>query len=1792
VSRLSVRVSVSLAVFVLFLNCLTEGAFAQQQTPVFTPGNLIVSVGGCATQGGTCTNVPFSGNASMINGPLGGYSDDQGSPWTLFQYSVNGASSATYVNSLQLPQAASGANFPISNDYGSLSEGTLQLSGDGRYLTIMGYGLDAPTFNSNYLNYCPGSTDAANACVPSNLNPAMAQTGSLTGQTYPGNTPVPRVAALVDPYGNVNTSTALYNIYNQNDARSAYTLNGSTIYVSGQGCKTYSTDLLCDNTATLYDNTMGIYLSPVGGINETPTPITGPDNGPTGCLQSGSTIPCTSSEDTRMVTIYNGALYVSIDSKPGSSSGGYNRGMIGTLGNPPATSLYSCASNGGTCPTGDGPYGPSIMPGLGNSGGTGKLTMTSATGNGLNTSANNTNINLAPQNFFFASPSVLYVADTGSPKNSSNGPDLACMQANGTTFTGSVTSGSKTLSAPAGTFTAASVGAYIYGTGITFGTTISTYNSSSSVTMSAKATASGANESILLSTSSKTIGDGGLQKWVNSAADGSGTWSLEYTLYNGLNLILNSDCNPSAPIGPGGDGATGLYGVTGVVNPTTGVATLYVTSYPNNDLINSYLYGITDTLTTTSNPGTAFTELAAAPSDSVFRGVSMAPSLPNGSETITSTPSGLTFTAGGSSCGAAAGTYITPTTLAMTGTCRLSTSATQTGGNNPTNPATTTYNFASWQDGSTNAASDTIAAPSTTGVYNIAFQTIPAVTFPTASAITYGQPLSASTLTGGSAAVSINGTAVPGTFAFTAPSTVPSTGTSQQSVTFTPMDTADYASVTGTVSVTVDQATTTISVLPTVGPLTYGQQLSAASLNGGSAVSGSATVSGTFAFTTPTTVPPLGTSSQSITFTPADPTDYSTATGTVMVTVSQAGAMISITNTTQTYSGSPEGVTVTTSPSGLSYTASYTGTGSTSYGPTSTPPTNPGTYSVLVTITDTNYSGQQSGTLTINQLDPTAALALMSGAPMTTPYGTTVYLELSTATAPQCPTGTAQLFVDNTASGTPVTLSSPCSQPVQFSIATLTAGQHSIYVAYSGDTYFESENTNTLTYTVTPNTTTVTLATSSSNVNVDQAVTFTATITPAVSGAAPTGTVTFSDGGNQIGTGTTLTTTSPYTSTFTTSSLAAGSHSITASFTDTDGNFTGNSSQVNTEVVNLIVPVISWTPSPTEFPYGTPLGSGQLDASGATDGNGNPVSGSFTYNFASGTVLPVGTANLIATFTPTDPNTYASNSESVTLTIDPDAPAVTLSTSSLSFPSTVAGSTSTLPVTITNSGNATLNVTAIGNSGTNPSAFSHTSNCGGNPIAPGASCTAQVSFTPGAAGSFSATLDITDNAADSPQAVTLTGTATAGPTASLSTTALSFPSTQVGATHTLPVTVTNTGSGNLVFTSITNTGANPSLFSHTSNCGNGVSIASGSSCTIQVIFTPTAAGTFSATLNVTDNATGSPQTVALGATATAGPAVTLSPTSLSFPSTQVGSASTLPVTVMNSGSANLSVSLISNTGVNASLFTHTSTCGNGTTIAPGSSCTIQVIFTPTAAGTFSATLNVTDNATGSPQSVALSATATAGPAVTLSPTSLSFPSTQVGSTSTLPVTVMNSGSANLSVSLISNTGANASLFTHTSTCGNGATIAPGSSCTIQVIFTPTAAGTFSATLNVTDNATGSPQTVALSATATAGPVVTLSTTSLAFPAGITVGSTSTLSYTITNSGSGTLNVSSITNTGTNPSNFTHTSNCGGNPLTANQSCTVKVTFAPSAAGAFSATMNITDDATGSPQSVALSGTGN
>ncbi len=218
---------------------------------------------------------------------------------------------------------------------------------------------------------------------------------------------------------------------------------------------------------------------------------------------------------------------------------------------------------------------------------------------------------------------------------------------------------------------------------------------------------------------------------------------------------------------------------------------------------------------------------------------------------------------------------------------------------------------------------------------------------------------------------------------------------------------------------------------------------------------------------------------------------------------------------------------------------------------------------------------------------------------------------------------------------------------------------------------------------------------------------------------------------------------------------------------------------------------------------------------------------------------------------------------------------------------------------------------------------------------------------------------------------------------------------------------------------------------------------------------------------------------------------------------------------------------------------------------------------------------------------------TPAPAATLSPSTLTFASTHVGSTSTTQtVTVKNTGSTALALTNggIAFTGANASSFTKAATTCSSS-LAVGASCTITVEFKPAAAGALSAKLSVADNAVGSPQTVALNGTGTSTyPAVKLSATSVAFGNQKSGSTSAAKSFTVTNSGTASLALTSITLTGTEANNFSLSKTCGST-LAANASCTVSVTFKPVSKGAKAATVSVADNATGSPQKVAVSGSG-
>ncbi len=456
--------------------CVTVRLASAAPINGFMPGDLVISTVSCSV------------SAAVCNSTSGGL--DTASPITLQEFQLGaGGTIAMPVGTLTLPQTSLGANSAISGEYGSASEGFLQLSTNGRSLAMMGYGVNAGTFNG-----APLSTYGT---------AALGQTTSLTAANQTGTvyTTVPRVVALIGANGSVNTSTALTGVFNTNNPRSAATVDGSSFYVSGQG-------------ASKTDTTQGVFLAPLGATTATPI-----DN----------------ATDTRVASILNegggNTLYVSRDYNP-PGSGGQNFSNVSSLTGPsgglPTTST-------GLVTTHIVP--PASPPSLG--GNNGSINLTADIANAVNNSRIGKFVYVSPEEFFFASPSILYVADSGQPKNGN--------------------------------------------------------------------------------ANAAALGEGGLQKWALSG----GVWTLDYDLYNGLDLVNNANANSATPTAPG---VTGLFGLTGDVIGDQ--VDLFATSYGLNELSPSYLYEITDTLADTTiaeASGESFTRLYSAPAGTSIRGVAFAP---------------------------------------------------------------------------------------------------------------------------------------------------------------------------------------------------------------------------------------------------------------------------------------------------------------------------------------------------------------------------------------------------------------------------------------------------------------------------------------------------------------------------------------------------------------------------------------------------------------------------------------------------------------------------------------------------------------------------------------------------------------------------------------------------------------------------------------------------------------------------------------------------------------------------------------------------------------------------------------------------------------------------------------------------------------------------------------------------------------------------------------------------------------------------------------------------------------
>jgi hypothetical protein len=313
------------------------------------------------------------------------------------------------------------------------------------------------------------------------------------------------------------------------------------------------------------------------------------------------------------------------------------------------------------------------------------------------------------------------------------------------------------------------------------------------------------------------------------------------------------------------------------------------------------------------------------------------------------------------------------------------------------------------------------------------------------------------------------------------------------------------------------------------------------------------------------------------------------------------------------------------------------------------------------------------------------------------------------------------------------------------------------------------------------------------------------------------------------------------------------------------------------------------------------------------------------------------------------------------------------------------------------------------------------------------------------------------------------------------------------------------------------------------------------------------------------------------------PAIALAPSSLSFASQPVSTASVAQnITVTNTGSASLTVSQVAISQAQLPLgpqteFASTDTCVQAN-IAVGQSCTISVRFVPVATGARSATMTIYANVAGGQSTVALSGTATAAGAVILAPIALTFPQTGVNATSAAEnITISNTGSATVAIGAPAISG---DFTISANTCAT--TLAANTGCTVAITFAPKASGARTGTFTITGDS--SVLTASLNGTAVLPATDALSPTSLTFAAQALGTGSRAQQVTLANSGDVALTLISAQATG----DFTAVNSCG-NSLAAHSICAISVVFQPKSLGTQAGTLIVADQYRS--QTITLNGTG-
>ncbi|RXH55936.1 EF hand domain/PKD domain protein [Granulicella sibirica] len=550
----------------------------------------------------------------------------------------------------------------------------------------------------------------------------------------------------------------------------------------------------------------------------------------------------------------------------------------------------------------------------------------------------------------------------------------------------------------------------------------------------------------------------------------------------------------------------------------------------------------------------------------------------------------------------------------------------------------------------------------------------PNITWPPIAAITQGAALSAAQLN--ATVTGLNNATLPGNFSYTPPAgTILQSGTQPLSLLFTPTDLADYTTGIATNSVVVNKAATSTTVASSLNPAPFGQSVTLTATVGRT-IASTAAFTGSVAFTEGTT--PLGTAQLSSGS--ASVTLSSLSAGTHLITASYSGDINDLASqgqVTQAVTASGSIVSWAPTVTTFSYGTALGSSELNAVAKTAAGASIPGTFAytpVAGTILD---AGSQVLNVTFTPTDTTNFKTATAQTVITVTKGTPSIAWPAPAVIPQ---GTALSATQLNAAATYSSVAVPGTYTYTPAAGTIpNAGVQTITLLFTPNNLTDfNPVTTTNSVSVTQSSTTTTLTSSLNPSSASKPITITANVARANSSTSPlTGSVTFTEGSRTLATVPIAT----GTAALSTSNLTVGSHSITATYS---GDINDLSSQGHlTQVVDIITPVITWTPNVSTISYGTALGADQLNAL-AKDAEGVEVHGTYTYTPPSGTFLAVGPHTLTVLFTPTDTATYTTATASTTITVQQATASTTLAITSGGIPATTiaTGDAATLTATV------------------------------------------------------------------------------------------------------------------------------------------------------------------------------------------------------------------------------------------------------------------------------------------------------------------------------------------------------------------------------------------------------------------------------------------------------------------------------------------------------------------------------